>query len=174
MPSEIPELFTEDEDSAAVPELNPAEPEHRIFERFATLIEQKNRLADQLKETEAEIARLQPHMLNFFAANPEFPRFSVRSLTIFPRRDLWVRPMVEGGGPEVCKALRASDLGHYVYETYNTSSLSAWVRELERAHASELKSGQISDTSELLPPALAAVLNVHPTYKVIAQRKARG
>jgi hypothetical protein len=71
----------------------------------------------------------------------------------------------------VCDALRQSGLGHFVHEAFNMQGLSAHVRQLERDHAEELVNGEVPDTSALLSPALAAVLNVNPTYKVIGRRR---
>jgi hypothetical protein len=70
----------------------------------------------------------------------------------------------------VIEALRASGMGHYVYETFSVQSLSAHVRELERQHTAELADGRVADTAHLLPSALASVLEVKPAFSVQGRR----
>jgi hypothetical protein len=51
------------------------------------------------------------------------------------------------------QALKRCHLGDYVEETFNTNSLSAYVRELDREERQ-------------MPPTLAAVLDVCEVYKL--------
>ena len=60
---------------------------------------------------------------------------------------------VVGDKPAVCKALKRSRLGGYVEETYNTNSLSAYIRELDRE-------------DKPLSDALAKVLEISEVFKL--------
>ncbi len=57
----------------------------------------------------------------------------------------------------VCDALRRGQLGEYVEETYNTNSLSAYMRELDRE-------------GRPLPPVLDAVLEIGEVFKLRTRR----
>ena len=62
-------------------------------------------------------------------------------------------------------------MAHFVREQFEVQSLSAHIRGLKKVYEQELASGAIADISEILPPQLAAVLNVQPTYSVVAQNQ---
>jgi hypothetical protein len=178
----LPPLFDEEETIPAL-ELPADEPAANAFERFAILLTRKRKLADELEQIDKDLTRLQPHLLHWFDENPNIPRLALEdktgqwgyNLTIFTRRDLYARAKEEGpaGRQAVCDALRANRLGQFVFDSFNVNTLSAHVRALERNYAEELKRGEIPDTAALLPPDLAAVLDINPTLKVVGQRRSR-
>jgi len=79
---------------------------------------------------------------------------------VYVERKLWAKAK-DGDKPAVCKALKRCRLGDYVEETFNTNSLSAYVRELDRE-------------GKPLSPALASVLDVSEVFKTQNQEKLNG
>ena len=169
-----PELeFDEDFDAVdadAAVEFPEHDPAFRPFARFADLLMEKKQLEARVEQIKKDMAGIQPLLLTHFQ-KPGTGPFTINSVTIFQKRDIYVRAKEKGGGARVIEALRASGLGHYVFETYNTRSLSAHVKELERQNKARLADGTIASTADLLPPAVAAVLNVEPTYTIQGRRK---
>lgn len=177
-----PPFFDEEEEAPPIAlELPAEEPAANAFERFAILLTRKNRLTTELEQIDKDLTKLQPYLLGWFEENPNFPRLGLEdktgqwdyNLTVFPRRDLYARAREEGpaGRQAVCDALRANQLDHFVYETFNVNSLSAHVRALERNHAEELERGEVANIAGLLPPDVAATLSLNPTWKVVGQRR---
>jgi len=152
-------------------ELAPSVPEFDLFSRFALATLRKRGLQRELKEVEKELARVTPLLLNFFDAHPESGGMTVHDLVIFKRSQIYARAKEGSSAQEVCDALRASDLGHYVHDAFYSTELSKYVRELEERYADQLSSGEIEETGDLLPARLAEVLNVEPTVSVVGQRK---
>src|SRR5580765_7782219 len=83
-------------------ELANSEPEFALFERFALAILRKRELTREMKLVDKEIESLSPHLKNFFASHPGFDAVDMHNLSIFQRRDLWVRAKEESNTQEVC------------------------------------------------------------------------
>lgn len=52
--------------------------------------------------------------------------------TVFLRREVWAAREDGIETPDIIDALKASGLDHYVSETFNTRSLSSYLRDLEK------------------------------------------
>lgn len=89
-------------------------------------------------------------------------------LTIHLRRQIFVRHKEDASAAEVIEALKRNEMGHFVKEQYIVASLSAHVRQLEAIHQDELDEGTIESVACYLPRDVAAVLNIDPTYQVVA------
>jgi len=100
-----------------------------------------------------------------------FQSVHVEGFVVYIREQLWAKAKTTSSGPEVCAALKACGMAHFVREQFEVQSLSAHIRGLKKVYEEELASGAISDISEVLPPQLAAVLNVQPTFSVVAQNQ---
>jgi len=173
MPENQSLLFDDDEELYEGPPadpLSPEVPEFRLFEDFAAAVLRKRAAEREVKQANAEINRLSPYLINFFAANPQFRRPEVCGLVIFQRNQIWAKPKQGYDTQDVCDALQASGLGYFVKDAYNTSRLSSYVRDLEDKNEDRIVDGIVNDVSELLPEPLAKVLNVEPTIKIIGQR----
>jgi hypothetical protein len=142
-------------------------PEEQAFMDYARLDQQRRGLKDELEEIEDKMEALEPRLLTAFEHGLESVR--VLGITIFRRREIWARPNKESTRQMVCDALKASDLGHYVHDEFNVQSLSRWVRDIEQAHQDELLS-ENTKLNQLLPPALASVLNVDPTLRISTRK----
>jgi hypothetical protein len=153
------------------PELSHDEVSYQTFDKFALYTLRKREAARQVKEATDVLQRLAPHLLRFFTANPTTQRVGVRGLTIYQTNTLFPRPKENATREDVCAALRANNLGQFVHDDFDGKRLAAHIHELMQEHADELESGLILDTSALLPPALAAVLNVNLTPKVVGRMR---
>lgn len=170
MSPDTPLLFDDDEElDSAQPArpLSPLIPEYPLFEQFAKATLRKRQLAREVKATQAELDKLTPLLLAFFSANPEWRKAEVCGLNIHQRSQFYVGPLEGYTRQDVCDALRASGLGHYVQDSFSVRSLNSYVQDLEERHQDEFESGAITETSELLPPELAQVLNVEPKIIVV-------
>ena len=166
---EIPPPPSDEEDeSTPAPELEATAPEFRAFARAVEVIRKKSHLTSELKTADDELKRLQPLVFTYFAQHG-IKRIRINGVTLFLRRELWARPKVPGHQPEVCAVMKATGYGHFVHDTYNASTFSAHIRELERKHATAIASGAAADVTAFLPPALAAVLNVNPSFKLMGK-----
>jgi hypothetical protein len=121
------------------------------LKRFVALEEQRHRLETEIDTIKAEAAELERRLLPQFEQSGT-ERIAIDGRTVYVERKLWAKPK-DGDKPAVCKALKRCRLGDYVEETFNTNSLSAYVRELDREERP-------------LPPTLAAVLEVSEVYKL--------
>src|ERR1017187_7068351 len=97
---------------------------------------------------------------------------STRTLSIYP--DVYASPL--NGRPEVAAALKASELGQYVAENYNSNSLTAYVREVWRevlllAKQQNRVAGE-EDVRAALPKPLGEVLKISLVHKLSSRKKA--
>lgn len=164
----VPVGDDEENESAQAPEIVDTAPEFRAFARAVELIRLKTKLSSQLKDTEDELKRLQPLVLTYFAQHG-IKRIRITGVTLYLRRELWARAKNPGQQQQVCAIMRRTGFGHFVHDTYNVSTFSAHVRELERKNAAAILSGEAADVSAFLPPELAAVLNVNPQFKLMGK-----
>ena len=115
--------------------------------RFATLLNKKRKLEDELAETKLLMERLEPLILNQMMEE-KMPKLNLTDagtgITLYPHTQLWLFPG-DGGRESVCSALKRARLGEFVKEDYNTAKLSAWGRE-------RIASGQD------LPPSIKKVV----------------
>ena len=97
---------------------------------------------------------------------------STRTLSIYP--DVYASPL--NGRTEVAAALKASELGQYVAENYNSNSLTAYVREVWRevlllAKQQNRVAGE-DDVRAALPKPLGEVLKISLVHKLSSRKKA--
>lgn len=125
------------------------------LKRFIALEERRRQLETEIDAIKAEAAQLEQMLL------PEFERsglekVSIDGRTVYLERKLWAKAK-DGDKAAVCKALKRAHLGDFVEETFNTNSLSAYVRELDREERS-------------LPPSLRDVLEISEVFKLRTRR----
>ncbi|MBZ5619876.1 MAG: hypothetical protein LAQ69_14305 [Acidobacteriia bacterium] len=97
---------------------------------------------------------------------------STRTLSIYP--DVYASPLHDR--IEVAAALKASELGQYVAENYNSNSLTAYVREVWRevlllAKQQNRLAGE-EDVRAALPKPLGEVLKISMVHKLSSRKKA--
>lgn len=90
----------------------------------------KKELEARLKDATAELKEYEEEML------AHFETLGVESLssgdtTVYLHRQIWARAK-DGDKDAVIHALKDTELADIVQETFNTNTLSAWVRECER------------------------------------------
>jgi hypothetical protein len=125
------------------------------LKRFVALEERRKQLEDEVDGIKAEAAELESALMPQFE-QAGIERVSIDGRTVYIERKLWAKAK-DGDKPAVCKALKRCRLGDYVEETFNTNSLSAYVRELDRE-------------GKPLSPALASVLDVSEVFKLRTRR----
>lgn len=137
------------------------------IQRFIELENAKKEAEALLDGIKEEIASLDLDLQQeFIEAGVQSVRCNGR--TVYLHRQFWAG-MVDGDRPRAVTALRTAGMDDYVFETFNTQSLSAYVRE-------RVKSGQedgqlVEDVYMLLPDSFRGAINV--TEKInIRSRKA--
>lgn len=104
------------------------------FRRFAELKALKSNKDDEIKVVSKEIAELELELLEEFAMEG-VPRVTVTSsgtdFTVHTKRDIRAHALQ---GPEgVARACVAAGLGHLVQPRVNMQTLSAYLRDLDKA-----------------------------------------
>ena len=125
------------------------------LKRFVALEERRRQFEAEIDTIKAESAELEVRLLPQFEQSGT-ERIAIDGRTVYVERKLWAKAK-DGDKGAVCKALKRARLGDYVEETFNTNSLSAYVRELDRE-------------DKPLPPSLATVLDVSEVFKLRTRR----
>lgn len=125
------------------------------LKRFVSLEERRRQLEAEIDTIKAEAAELEGVLLPQFEQGG-FEKVSIDGRTVYVERKLWAKAK-DGDKTAVCQALKRARLGDYVEETFNTNSLSAYVRELDRE-------------GRPLPPSLREVLEVSEIFKLRTRR----
>ena len=125
------------------------------LKRFVALEERRRQLEAEVDTIKAEATELEQRLLPQFEQEG-FEKISIDGRTVYVERKLWAKAR-DGNKAAVCKALKRARLGDYVEETFNTNSLSAYVRELDREE-------------RRLPPSLREVLEVSEVFKLRTRR----
>jgi hypothetical protein len=119
------------------------------------LEERRRQLETEIDAVKAEAAELEQRLLPQFEQSG-VERLSIDGRTIYLERKLWAKAR-DGDKAAVCCALKRARLGDYVEETFNTNSLSAYVRELDRE-------------GRPLPPSLETVLDISEVFHLRTRR----
>lgn len=124
-------------------------------QEFAELYDKQQQLKDELNEVKEKLAQLEEEL------TPEFeragvPNISVNGRTIYIHKQLWAG--YKENREDALEALKKAGLDNYVYETYNTHSLSAYFRELYRDHEDEY--GFVDDPENILDPELKGAIKL--------------
>ena len=125
------------------------------LKRFVALEERRRQLETEVDAIKAEASELESRLLPQFEQSGT-ERIAIDGRTVYVERKLWAKAK-DGDKPAVCKALKRAHLGDYVEETFNTNSLSAYVRELDREERP-------------LPSSLRDVLEVSEVFKLRTRR----
>lgn len=102
-----------------------------IAREFGSLISEKRKLEARLDNVKEQIASLEPTLLNELV-EAQVDRLPItlegEKVTLYIHRQLWAKPK-DGNRAAVVDALRGCGLEDLVKEDFNTSTLSAYVRE---------------------------------------------
>lgn len=99
------------------------------LKEFVCLENRKKDLDAELKATKQKLDDLEQVLVPQFI-DDGVQRMTVDNRTVSLAQDIYASPL--GDRAEVVAALKASELGQYVAENYNTNSLTAFVREVAR------------------------------------------
>lgn len=133
------------------------------LQRFAELTERSKAIDIEQKGIKAELAELEPQIIEDMA------EAGMQSANINNRTYYINRQLFAGAGSgftkfDIIGALKASDLDDYVSETYNSQSLSAYVRSFAKENGNEDLSPE--EIKNLLPEALRHVLYVGEQFRL--------
>ena len=135
---------------------------------FAELTVRSKYIDDEQKQIKAKLEILEPVLLEQMA-DEGMQNVRLGGRTYYIRRDLFASPSEGHDKVGVIAALKEAELGDYVSETYNSSSLSAYVRSLKQ-EAENNESMTTNEIKALLPKPLQDVLRVGENYR-LASRK---
>lgn len=130
-----------------------------LAREYAAAIGYKKKLEEQLGSIKDKIARLEDAVMNMMQEEQldRLPiNLGIDTITLFIHRQLWAKPK-DGDKERVVRTLKDVGLGDLVAESYNTNSLSAYVRE-------QLANG------EDLEPELADVIDINEVASVRGRR----
>jgi hypothetical protein len=160
--------------SPADPNWDPLGPQRRAFQEFAKLTREKRGLEGRVKEIEGRLDALAAQIRTFLEGELLLSEgVVVDGFRIYLRRQLWAKRHEWVSSGEIIAVLKESGLGHMVREEYSASTLSSHIHELEEQHREELDSGAVESVAQLLPPALAGLVDVKPSYTVVALAKTK-
>ena len=145
---------------------------------FVSLEKKKKDLDAELKAAKQRLDELEEIIIPMFVAEG-VPSMAVetdgmtRTLSIY--QDVYASPMNDR--EEVVAALKASELGVYVAENYNTNSLTSYVREvwneLKDTARREQRVVFEADLRAALPEALRPVLKISLLHKLSSVRSSK-
>ena len=115
-------------------------------QKFANLEDEKKELKDKLNEVKGKLDKLEEQLTKQFE-KAGVPNIGVGGRTVYVHRQLWAG--YKQDKPKAIEALKDSSLNNYIYETYNTHSLSAYFRERVR-ELEEEKEGEPIEPEEAL------------------------
>lgn len=133
--------------------------------RFVELQKEKRELDDALKNVKRQLDELEPLLLEQMTEEG-IQSVKVNGLTLYLKRQLWAGA-ADGNYDAACDALIAEGLAEFVQRRFNTNTVSAYVRELEKAFADN--GGSFEEFR--LPGALDGAISVAEKF-TIGSRKA--
>lgn len=122
--------------------------------RLQHLDDEKRDLEVRLKEISEERKGLEQEVLDLFA-EAGISSMKVDGRTVSLRRELWASPL-DGQKDVACEYLKNNGLGVYVNETFNSLSISAYVRERVE--------------NDDLPAGFTDFFNVTEKYKIVTRK----
>ena len=146
------------------------------LKEFVSLEGQKITLDAELKQVKQKLDELEELLV------PQFIEDGVPSITVDVEghtrtvrieQEVYASPLNDR--EEVIEALRASELGQYVAENYNTQSLTAFVREVKReVETRAAKENRLYDEQEVraaLPAPLGTALKISFVHVLRSRKK---
>jgi hypothetical protein len=121
------------------------------LQRFVTLDERIKVLDAQLTTLKATRKAMQEQILDDFA-DSSVERVTIDGRTVYCQRQIWAHPLFSREA--VATALKEAGYGELVTDTFNLNSLSAVLRDRERAGDSPV------------PPELEGIIGIREDYSV--------
>lgn len=147
------------EDSAAGVVVDGVKPIHVLALELIALRDKKDRLDQELKEVVAEMDVVKEPLLKQLQETG-VQNVKAGGKTVYLHRQIWAG-IGEGVTKEqVIEALEAAGLENYIYQTFNSQTLSAWVREQKEG----------PDGLPVMPPELAGKLIPREIFEVRVRR----
>jgi hypothetical protein len=99
----------------------------QLSDEMDELKRRKEEIEGQIKELKARMQPVERELLEIFAENG-VNNISLHGKLLYIHRQIWARPL-DGDYEHACDVLRAIGLEHFVKETCNVNTISAYVRE---------------------------------------------
>ena len=117
-----------------------------LMERYVTLSTERKRLEVLVDGVKRQLTAMEDAVLEGLVEAGLQSVKTTTGSTIYLHRQLWAGP-VDGDYERACEALNVAGLGDLVQTRFNTSTLSAWCRERDKA-------------GEPLPPSFDGAIHV--------------
>lgn len=124
--------------------------------RYVELRRRQKELEAEAKAIKDEADALEQSLLEDFASEG-LDRMTVDGNTVYLHRQLWAKVANDVSRSEVVSAMKEAGASHFVHETYNHQTISAWLRELE-------------SEGEELPAELQGLIEGHERYSLRVRR----
>lgn len=125
------------------------------LKEYVELDARKRRLNDELSDVKERLAKLESDLLTTFE-EIGMQNTRIDGTTVYVHRQLWANAK-DGDRHRAVAALKRSGLTEMVTETFNTNTLSAYVRELDAV-------------GEDLPPDLEDAISVSEKFSLRTRR----
>ena len=129
------------------------------MDKVRTYVRLRRRQAELSSESDTikeEADGIEQELLEEFATDG-VQSMNVDGVTVYLNRQLWAGLEEGVSKSDAMEALRRAGLDHFISEAYNTSTLSGWLRDLERE-------------DEQLPPELEGVIKSTERYSLRTRR----
>lgn len=126
--------------------------------QYVKLRRRQRELESEAESIKEEADKLQEALLEAFASD-SIDNVTADGHVVYLHRQLWAALEPGATKEDVIAGLRASGEEHFVYETYNHQTISAWLREKE-------------DNDEELPESLQGVLTGVEKYSIRVRKAA--
>jgi hypothetical protein len=133
---------------------------NKLLRQYVSLQKKKRLLQERLDTVNKDIGRIESNVwLTLNKAGVD--TITVNGMSLSPKLESWVKLPPELAKSEIALALKHAGLSHYVGENFNSSKLSAYIREEAENHNISLEDCEhLSDLEERgikLPKSLQAV-----------------
>jgi hypothetical protein len=118
-------------------------------------------LDEKLKATNARKTELEARIISEFEQEG-VASMKVMGRTVYTQRNLWAGVPDGVDRQETCEALKDAGLGDFVAENFNTQTVSAYFREIEKAKKSN---GElVMEVDELIPESLRGKIKLSEKF----------
>lgn len=128
----------------------------KMAEEYNRLLDEKERLAERMKENNEKIERCRTDLTDLMMA-ADMPKFSHKGYS-FTAVEKTKYSKKAGADEELFGLLRVNGLGDLIKETVNANSLNAAVSEIA------------AENDDILPPEFEEVLNVYSFTDIMRRR----
>lgn len=141
------------------------------WKRYAAIHKRLDEIDAEQKALKAEALELEPTLLEEMSEDG-IDRMTINGVTFYPRRRVFVSAAKGCDKEQVSDALIACGLGDFVSRTFNTNTLSAYVREVARNHSEleDINEFTCEEIRNFLPDELRDKVFVGEQWQISARK----